>query len=84
METDGYKSINIPVYRTKTEEEEILLFNITRDEMVDNVCKKINDYKCSTTNKITIDNSGKSYTNEIVHIKAEKKTCTTLLVFLSK
>lgn len=74
MKTDGYKSINIPVYRTKTEEEEILLFNITKDEMVDNVCKKINDYKCSTTNKITIDNSGKSYTNEIVHIKAERKT----------
>lgn len=73
MEIDEYKSINVPVFRTKTEEEEILLFNTTRDDMVDNICKKINDYKCSTTNKITIDNLGKSYTNEIVQIKAEKK-----------
>lgn len=66
-------NINIPVYRTKPVEEEISLFDINISDMVDIVCKKINDYKCSTTNKITLDNYGKNYTNEIVQIIAEKK-----------
>lgn len=66
-------NIKIPVFKTKTEEEEIALFNIDREQMVDNALTKINAYQCSESNKITLDNSMKNYTNEIVQISAQKK-----------
>ena len=61
------------------EEEEINLFFINREEMVERVCETIQKYNCSNTKKIVIENSGKNYINEIVQITAEKKTCMAAL-----
>jgi hypothetical protein len=73
MKKSNSRVIRIPVFRTKIEEEEISLFNIDREEMVKTVCDKINKFNCSSTNKITLENSGKNYTNEIVKITASRK-----------
>lgn len=68
-----FRLIRVPVFRTKTEEEEINLFSIDREEMVRKTCEKINEFKCSNTKKIILENNGKNYTNEIVKITAERK-----------
>lgn len=65
--------IRIPVFKTETVAEELQLFNIDREEMVDTACKRINDYGCSTTNKIIITNDFKNFTHEVVHIEASKE-----------
>ena len=44
-------TIRIPVFKTQTEQEEIKLFNISREDMADSACSKINEYKCSSTKK---------------------------------
>jgi hypothetical protein len=64
--------IRIPVFRTKTEEEEIELFNIDRNDMIDRTCELMNKYSNSGF-KIIIENGIKNYTNEIVKISAQKK-----------
>lgn len=69
----NFKTIKVPVFRTMIEEEEINLFFINREEMVERVCETIQKYNCSNTKKIVIENSGKNYINEIVQITAEKK-----------
>lgn len=46
------KTIRIPVFRTKIEEEELQLFDINKEDMVRFVCEKINNYNCSNINKI--------------------------------
>ena len=58
MKRTNSRIIRIPVFRTKIEEEEIKLFSIDREEMVRIVCDKINKFNCSSTNKITLENSG--------------------------
>lgn len=65
--------IRIPVFKTATETEPKLLFNINREEMVDNACKCFNDYKCSDINKIIITNDYKNFTHEVVHLEASKE-----------
>lgn len=67
------KTIKVPVFRTMIVEEEINLFSINREEMVECVCETIQKYNCSNSKKIVIENSGKNYINEIVQITAEKK-----------
>ena len=67
------KTIRIPVFRTKIEEEEIQLFNIDREEMVSSTCEKINKFNCSNTKKIILENNGKNYTHEIVKLTAQRK-----------
>ena len=64
--------IKIPVFRTKTEEEEVELFNIDRNIMIDHTCEQMNKYSNSGF-KIIIENGIKNYTNEIVKISAQKK-----------
>lgn len=64
------KTIRIPVFRTKIEEEELQLFDINKEDMVRFVCEKINNYNCSNINKIILENNGKNYTHEIVKLTA--------------
>lgn len=66
-------TIRIPVFTTKIEEEEISLFDIDREEMVRIVCEKIKKFKCSSTNKIVLENGSKNYTHEIVKLDAQRK-----------
>lgn len=68
------KTIRIPVFTTKISEEENSLFDINERRMVEEVCDKINRYKCSSLNKITISNEAKNYTTEVVSIEAKEKT----------
>lgn len=67
------KTIRIPVFRTKIEEEELQLFDINKEDMVRFVCEKINNHNCSNINKIILENNGKNYTHEIVKLTAQKK-----------
>lgn len=67
------RTIRIPVFATKIEEEEISLFDISKEEMVGIVCEKINEFKCSKTNKIVLENGGKNYIHEIVKLEAQRK-----------
>lgn len=73
MNTIKLKTIRIPVFTTKIEEEEISLFEINREEMAITICEKINNFKCSNANKIVLENGSKNYTYEIVKIKADEK-----------
>lgn len=65
--------IRIPVFKTQTEQEEVELFNANIEGMVDSACTKINEYKCSSTKKITITNDFKHFTHEVVSINATKE-----------
>ena len=66
-------TIRIPVFKTQTEQEEIKFNLISREDMADSACSKINEYKCSSTKKITITNDFKHFTHEVVSINATKE-----------
>lgn len=65
--------IRVPVFKTQTVQQEVGFFNISREEMSDAACLKINKYKCSTTKKITITNDFKNFTHEVVSVNATKE-----------
>lgn len=63
--------INVPVYRTKPVEVENNLFPPTKSEMITGVINKVDNFKCSQTNNIIVENSGKNYKLEVVKITAK-------------
>ena len=63
--------INVPVYRTKPVEIENNLFPPTKSEMITGVINKVDNFKCSQTNNIIVENSGKNYKLEVVKITAK-------------
>lgn len=63
--------INVPIYRTKPVEIENNLFPPTKSEMITGVINKVDNFKCSQTNNIIVENSGKNYKLEVVKITAK-------------
>ncbi len=54
---------------TKPKEELIGLFDISKSEMVDDVCLKIKTKNVTKNNKIIVENSSKTYIQEVVQIQ---------------
>lgn len=61
--------IRIPVFMTKYTEDSRNLFEVSKSDMIESVCLKIREGNISKTNKIIVENSSKTYTQEIVRIE---------------